>query len=131
VRIWTGRWYGSPNGHQVGEVVCEVGSGLNGKRPKLRRILSDPSASLALVEHRDRLARCGLDAWSKSKKGERAGKAAGFPRFKTARARGSVRFTTGTIRVESSRRHVTLPRVGTIKTHESTRKLARRTGPPR
>jgi putative resolvase len=23
---------------QVGQVVCEVGSGLNGKRPKLRRI---------------------------------------------------------------------------------------------
>jgi len=69
---------------------------------------------------------CGLDAWSKSKKGERAGKAAGFPRFKTARARRSVRFTTGTIRIESSRRHVTLPRVGTIKTHESTRKLARK-----
>lgn len=26
---------------EVGQVVCEVGSGLNGKRPKLRRILSD------------------------------------------------------------------------------------------
>jgi putative transposase len=68
----------------------------------------------------------GLDAWSKSRKGERAGKTVGFPRFKTARARRSVRFTTGTIRVEASRHHATLPRVGTIKTHESTRKLARR-----
>src|ERR1700704_2651965 len=38
----------------------------------------------------------------------------------------SVRFTTGVIRVEADRKHVTLPRVGTIKTHESTRKLARR-----
>jgi putative transposase len=37
-----------------------------------------------------------------------------------------VRFTTGTIRVEAGRHHVTLPRLGTIKTHESTRKLARR-----
>jgi putative transposase len=37
-----------------------------------------------------------------------------------------VRFTTGVIRVETDRKHVTLPRVGTIKTHESTRKLARR-----
>jgi putative transposase len=73
----------------------------------------------------DALAR-GLDAWWKSKKGERAGKAAGFPRFKPARARRSVRFTTGTIRAEPGRHHVTLPRVGTIKTHESTRKLARR-----
>jgi len=37
-----------------------------------------------------------------------------------------VRFTTGPIRVEADRHHVTLPRVGTIRTHESTRKLARR-----
>lgn len=73
----------------------------------------------------DALAR-GLDAWSKSRKGERAGQAVGFPRFKSARARRSVRFTTGMIRVEADRRHVALPRVGRIKTHESTRKLARR-----
>ena len=49
------------NGHEVGEVVCEVGSGLNGKRPKLRRILSDPSASVVVVEHRDRLAGFGVE----------------------------------------------------------------------
>ncbi|MGH3490515.1 MAG: IS607 family element RNA-guided endonuclease TnpB [Actinopolymorphaceae bacterium] len=73
----------------------------------------------------DALAR-GLDAWTKSRKGKRTGKAVGFPRFKTARHRRSVRFTTGVIRVERSRHHVTLPRVGMIKTHESTRKLARR-----
>lgn len=36
----------------VGQVVCEVGSGLNGKRPKLRRILSDPDARVIVVEHR-------------------------------------------------------------------------------
>lgn len=49
------------NGHKVGEVVTEVGSGLDGKRPKLRRILSDPSASVVVVEHRDRLARFGVE----------------------------------------------------------------------
>lgn len=38
--------WATANGHQFGEVVFEVGSGLNGKRPKLRRILSDPSASV-------------------------------------------------------------------------------------
>jgi putative transposase len=38
----------------------------------------------------------------------------------------SCRFSTGTIRVENDRRHVTLPRLGTIRTHESTRKLHRR-----
>lgn len=54
------RW-GTENGHTVAQVVCEVGSGLNGKRPKLRRILSDPSATVVLVEHRDRLARFGVE----------------------------------------------------------------------
>ena len=37
----------------VAEVVREVGSGLNGKRPKLRRVLSDPSATVIVVEHLD------------------------------------------------------------------------------
>lgn len=73
----------------------------------------------------DGLAR-GLDAWSKSRKGQRAGRAVGFPRFKSARARRSVRFTTGVIRIEADRRHVSLPRLGAVRTHESTRKLARR-----
>ncbi len=61
-----------------------------------------------------------------ARKGKRAGKTIGFPRFKTARSRRSVRFTTGTIRVETDRHHVTLPRLGRIHTCESTRKLARR-----
>ncbi|MFE6919554.1 IS607 family element RNA-guided endonuclease TnpB [Nocardia sp. NPDC057663] len=73
----------------------------------------------------DALAR-GLDNWSKSRTGERAGTSMGFPRFKTVRSRRSVRFTTGIIRVEPDRHHVTLPRLGRIRTHESTRKLARR-----
>ena len=45
----------------MSEVACEVGSGMNGKRPKLRRILSDPSATVIVVEHRDRLARFGVE----------------------------------------------------------------------
>ncbi|QIV79615.1 IS607 family transposase [Mycolicibacterium frederiksbergense] len=53
--------WATSNGHVVGEVVTEVGSGLNGKRPKLRRVLSDPSASVVVVEHRDRLARFGVE----------------------------------------------------------------------
>ena len=68
----------------------------------------------------------GLEAWSKSRTGERKGAPVGFPRFKSVRSRRAVRFTTGTLRVEQDRHHVTLPRVGRIKTHESTRKLARR-----
>lgn len=73
----------------------------------------------------DSLAR-SLDAWSKSRTGRRAGKSVGFPRFHSRRHRASVRFTTGTIRIEADRHHVTLPRLGVIRTHESTRKLARR-----
>ena len=74
----------------------------------------------------DALARA-LEAWSTSRHGQRAGAAAGFPRFKRrTRSRPAVRFSTGAIRVEPDRHHVTLPRLGTIKTHEATRKLARR-----
>jgi putative transposase len=63
----------------------------------------------------------------KSGKGERKGRRLGFPRFKKrGRCRDSFRFGAGVMRCE--RGTVTLPRLGTVKTHESTRKLARRTG---
>ena len=69
----------------------------------------------------------GLDAWRDSKSGKRKGPKVRFPRFKNKRgANRSVTFTTGVIRVEPDRKHVTLPRLGTIKLHESARKLARR-----
>ncbi|ADG06793.1 MULTISPECIES: IS607 family transposase [Kyrpidia] len=45
----------------VDEVVTEVGSGMNGKRPKLRRILADARVTTIIVEHRDRLARFGVE----------------------------------------------------------------------
>ncbi|MEU9734828.1 IS607 family transposase [Streptomyces sp. NPDC048002] len=48
-------------GLAVAEVVTEVGSGLNGRRRKLHRVLSDPSAAVVVVEHRDRLARFGVE----------------------------------------------------------------------
>ncbi|WP_443050847.1 IS607 family element RNA-guided endonuclease TnpB [Streptomyces sp. H27-D2] len=74
----------------------------------------------------DDLARA-LGNWSDSKKGRRKGKRVGFPRFKSKRrAVPSCRFTTGVIRLEESRKHVTLPVLGTVKTHENTGKLHRR-----
>lgn len=74
----------------------------------------------------DGLARA-LQNWSMSRRGERAGAAVGFPKFKPKhRSTRSVRFTTGAIRVEPDRHHVVLPRIGRVRTHESTRKLARR-----
>ena len=69
----------------------------------------------------------GLKNWSDSRSGGRKGRRVGFPRWKSRRrAVWSCRFTTGTIRLEADRKHVTLPRLGRLKTHESTRKLARR-----
>ncbi|CAN5445227.1 IS607 family element RNA-guided endonuclease TnpB [soil metagenome] len=68
-----------------------------------------------------------LKNWSDSRKGLRKGRPVGFPRFKgRARTSPSVAFTTGAIRVNPDRRSVTLPRLGRIHVHESTRKLARR-----
>jgi putative transposase len=64
--------------------------------------------------------------WQKSRAGERNGRRMGFPRFKKkGRDRDRVTFTTGAIRVEPDRRHVTLPRIGTVRTHENTRRLQR------
>jgi putative resolvase len=53
--------WAAANGLSVDEVVTEVGSGMNGRRRKLQRVLSDPSAGTVLVEHRDRLARFGAE----------------------------------------------------------------------
>ena len=65
-----------------------------------------------------------LREFTRSNKGERRGPRLGFPRFKKrGRCRDSFRLT-GTLRC--GRGTVTLPRLGVIRTHESTRKLARR-----
>ncbi|SCF17113.1 putative transposase [Micromonospora viridifaciens] len=74
-------------------------------------------------------AAAAFDNYAKSKRGQREGRRVGMPRRKSKRTAGlACRFTTGAIRVEPDRRHVTLPRLGTIRTHESTRKLHRRIG---
>ena len=54
------RW-ATRQGLAVDEVIGEVGSGLNGRRPKLARLLADPTATTIVVEHRDRLARFGVE----------------------------------------------------------------------
>jgi len=48
-------------GHPVERVEAEVGSGMNGSRTKLRRLLADPKVSTVVVEHRDRLARMNTE----------------------------------------------------------------------
>jgi putative transposase len=67
-----------------------------------------------------------LGNWQASRTGARKGRRMGWPRLKRRHAHRSARFTTGTIRVDPDYRHVVLPRIGGIRSHESTRKLARR-----
>ncbi|GKQ37047.1 IS607 family element RNA-guided endonuclease TnpB [Streptomyces sp. A012304] len=72
-------------------------------------------------------ASAAFDNYAKSKNGKRRGKRMGAPRFKPKRkAHLACRFTTGTIRVDTDGRHVTLPRLGTIRTHEPTSSLLAR-----
>jgi putative transposase len=69
----------------------------------------------------DGLAR-GLDAWLKSRNGERKGPKMGFPQPKGKRARRSFRVSTGGFGV-TDERHIRLPRIGVIRTKEPTGKL--------
>lgn len=48
-------------GLAVDQVVSEVGSGMNGHRRKLTKLLSDPRVTVVVVEHRDRLTRFGFE----------------------------------------------------------------------
>jgi putative transposase len=70
----------------------------------------------------DALARA-LEAFSKAKKGERAG-TVGFPRAKKRWSQRKCRFTTGAIHVVDDR-HVQLPRIGQIRSKEPAMKLRR------
>jgi len=64
--------------------------------------------------------------WQSSRAGTRAGKRVGFPRFKRkGRDADRVCFTTGAMRVEPDRRHLTLPVIGRVRTCENTRRIER------
>lgn len=54
------RWAAGAGG-QVVRVESEVGSGMNGSRTKVRRLLADPKVTAVVVEHRDRLARMNTE----------------------------------------------------------------------
>ena len=56
-RLWA---YAGQNGILLDDVVSEVASGLNDRRPKLRKLLRDPTVQTVIVEHRERLARFGV-----------------------------------------------------------------------
>ena len=54
------RWAAEAGG-QVVRVEAEVGSGMNGSRSKVRRLLADPNVTVVVVEHRDRLGRMNTE----------------------------------------------------------------------
>lgn len=59
-----------------------------------------------------------LKNWGASRKGKRAGRSMGFPRFKSKRkAVRSCRFTTGAIGCDD--RYAVLPRIGRVRLHEA------------
>jgi len=66
-----------------------------------------------------------LKNWADSRQGKRRGRPVGFPRFRSRRSTMSCTFTTGPIRVEQDRRHVTLPRLGRLHVHKTTAQLGR------
>ena len=53
--------YCAAKGDQVTAVVKEIGSGVNDARPKLLKLLTDPTIGLIVVEHKDRLTRFGFN----------------------------------------------------------------------
>ena len=53
--------YCNTKGYKVSKIITEIGSGLNDERKKLESILMDKSINLIVVEHKDRLARFGLN----------------------------------------------------------------------
>jgi predicted site-specific integrase-resolvase len=55
------RDYCTAKGNPVAWVVQEIGSGVNDTRPKLLKLLTDPSVSMIVVEHKDRLTRFGCN----------------------------------------------------------------------
>ncbi|MDD5375684.1 IS607 family transposase [Acidithiobacillus sp.] len=53
--------FANGRGFSVSETVTEVGSGMNGHRKKLLRLLGDRTVERIVVEHRDRLMRFGAE----------------------------------------------------------------------
>ncbi len=53
--------FAAAEGLTVSRVVQDIGSAMNGRRPKLLAVLADPSVSVIVVEHRDRLTQFGFE----------------------------------------------------------------------
>jgi putative resolvase len=53
--------WAAQSGSAVVRVEAEVGSGMNGARRKVARLLADPRVAMVVVEHRDRLGRMNTE----------------------------------------------------------------------
>jgi putative transposase len=110
------------------ETRRDTGDGVVGwQLPSLRRAWNRGKAEAApwWRENSKEAYNSGLDAlarslanFSASRNGKRKGRS-GFPRYHRRGRKNSCRFTTGVIRVDD-RRHVTLPRLGRLRTLEGT-----------
>src|SRR5260370_5473088 len=110
-----GRWYGAAELHRLWNAEKKADPVLAWWAENSKCVYQEAFRNL------DR----ALSDFIKSKKGQRKGRRLGFPKFKKrGRCGDSFGFGGGAIRCAGTT--VTLPRLGTIRTHESTRKLARR-----
>ena len=110
-----GRWYSGVDLHKLWNAEKKADPALAWWRENSKCAYQDAFRDL------DR----ALRDYTASKKGDRKGRRLGFPRFKKrGRCKEAFRFGSGVMRCRGAT--VTLPRLGTIRTHESTRKLARR-----
>jgi putative resolvase len=53
--------FANTKGCVVVQTITEIGSGMNGHRPKLMKLLTNSNIKIILVEHRDRLMRFGAE----------------------------------------------------------------------
>jgi putative transposase len=109
-----GRWYSAVDLHKLWNAEKKADPALSWWRENSKCAYQEAFRDL------DR----ALRDFTASGKGDRKGRRLGFPRFKKrGRCKDAFRFS-GVLRCCGAT--VTLPRLGTVRTHESTRKLARR-----
>jgi len=53
--------YVNAKGWKVHAVIEEIGSGFNDKRPRLKSLLNKGDFDILVIEHKDRLTRCGFN----------------------------------------------------------------------
>lgn len=53
--------YCAAKGYPIAAIIKAIGSGVNDSRPKLLKLITDPTMTLIVVEHKDRLTRFGFN----------------------------------------------------------------------